>query len=96
MQILMIARLKSEPTEAILRLVKAEAQAVWKLYAADKVRSFHYLADMSGAVLMLEVENLAEAEAIAQQLPMVQADALGVELIPLKAYTGLEAMFGDE
>jgi hypothetical protein len=93
MQVLMIVRLTSTPTEAILNLVKPETEAVWKLYGADKVRSFHYLADMSGSVLMLEVENLAEAEAIAQQLPMVQAGALKVELLPLKPYTALEASF---
>lgn len=93
MQVLFIGRLNTEPTEAVLKLVKAEAESVWKLYAADKVHSFHYLADMSGAVMMLNVKDLSEAEAIAGKLPLVQANFLDVQLLPLKPYTGIESLF---
>ncbi|MEM9904206.1 MAG: hypothetical protein AAF921_04190 [Cyanobacteria bacterium P01_D01_bin.44] len=95
MQILFIGRLNTEPTEAVLKLVKAEAESVWQLYAADKVHSFHYLADMSGAVMMLNVQDLAEAEAIASELPLVQAGFLDVQLLPLKPYTGIESLFSN-
>lgn len=95
MQVLFIGRLNTEPTGAVLELVKAEAESIWKLYAADKVRSFHYLADMSGAVMMLNVQGLAEAEAISGELPLVQAGFLDVQLLLLKPYTGLESLFGN-
>ncbi len=95
MQVLFIGRLNTKPTEAVLKQVKAEAESVWKLYAADKARSFHYLADMSGAVLMLNVQDLAEAEVIAGELPLVQAGFLDVQLLPLKPYTGIESLFGN-
>lgn len=36
MEVLFIGRLNTEPTEAVLQKVKAEAETVWKLYAADK------------------------------------------------------------
>ena len=56
---------------------------------------FHYLADMSGAMLMLNVQDLAEAEAIAGELPLVQAGFLDVQLLPLKPYTSIESLFGN-
>ena len=93
MQVLMTARLTEEPTEEVLQLVEAEAQAVWQLYEIEQVRSFYYLADMSGVVLMLEVQNLEEAKTIIKSLPMVKANLLNVELLPLKPYTGLESLF---
>ena len=95
MQVLFIGRLNTEPTEAVLNHVKAEAESVWTLYAADKVRSFHYLADKSGAVMMLNVRDLAEAEAIADELPLVQAGFLDVQLLALKPYTGIESLFSN-
>ena len=59
MQVLVIARIPENITlDQALPHVKAEAQKAWEYYAQDKLRSVHYIADMSGAVLMLEVENL--------------------------------------
>ena len=79
--------------EKVLPYVKPEAEKVWEYYASDVVRSIYYIADMSGAVLMLEAENLSAAEEIVSQLPMAQNNVLNFEILPLKAYTGLEALF---
>ena len=94
MQFLVIARI-SEGTalEKVLPYVKPEAEKVWEYYASDVVRSIYYIADMSGAVLMLEAENLQAAQQIVAQFPMAQNNILNFEILPLKAYTGLEALF---
>lgn len=52
MQFLLIARIPEDVTaEQAVPHVKAEAQKVWEKYSAEVVRSIHYIADMSGAVL---------------------------------------------
>ena len=88
MQFLVIARI-SEGTslEKVLPYVKPEAEKVWEYYASNVVRSIYYIADMSGAVLMLEADNLSDAEEIVSQLPMAQNNVLNFEILPLKAYT---------
>ena len=94
MQFLVIAKItEGTPSEKVLPYVKPEAEKIWEYYASDVVRSIYYIADMSGAVLMLEAENLQAAQEIVSQLPMAQNNVLNFEILPLKAYTGLEALF---
>ncbi|MBC8121850.1 MAG: hypothetical protein H7Y22_08460 [Gemmatimonadaceae bacterium] len=94
MQFLLIARIPHGVSiEEVRPYVKAEAQAVWQKYAAEVVRSIHYIADMSGAVLTCEAPDLPTMQMIASQLPMVDAGVLQVEVIPLKPYTGFASLF---
>ena len=53
----------------------------------------YYLADMSGAVLLLEVPNLEAANEAITQFPMAQANTLNFEVLPLKPYTGIAELF---
>lgn len=80
-------------TEQVFPHIKAEAEAVWQQYSAEVVRSFHYIADMSGAVLFCEASDLQTMQAIAAEFPMAKAGVLAFEILPLKSYTGLEALF---
>lgn len=94
MQFLLIARVvEGVSMEQVLPHVKDEAAKVWEEYTADIVRSIHYIADMSGAVLMCEAASLQAMQEIAAQFPMVQAGVLKMEVLPLKPYTGLESLF---
>jgi hypothetical protein len=94
MQVLVIARVvEGTPMEKVLPFIKAEAEAVWNKYTAEIVRSVHYIADMSGAILMLEVPSLEQAQEIAAQFPMVKAGVLRCELLALKPYTGFGELF---
>jgi hypothetical protein len=94
MQFLVIAKVvEGTPMEKVFPFIKDEAAKVWEYYAADAVRSSYYIADMSGAVLMLEVPNLEAAQKFVAELPMVQNNILNVEIIPLKPYTGTESLF---
>ncbi|MDX2214021.1 MAG: hypothetical protein SFY66_12105 [Oculatellaceae cyanobacterium bins.114] len=94
MLFLMIARVvDGTPMEQLRSLVKPEAAKVWEYYAADRVKSVYYFANMGGAVLMYDATSLAEVEAAAAELPMVKAGVLTLEIIPLKPYVGLETLF---
>lgn len=94
MQFLILARIApGVSTEQVLPHAKTEAEAVWQQYSAEIVRSVHYIADMSGAVLLCEAPNLQAMQAIAAEFPMAKARVLAFEILPLKPYTGLEALF---
>ena len=94
MPFLILARIASGvSTEQVLPYIKAEAEAVWQCYAAEIVRSFYYIADMSGAVLLCEASDLQAMQAIAAEFPMAKAGVLAFEILPLKSYTGLATLF---
>lgn len=94
MQVLVIARvIPGTPMEQVLPLVKAEAAKVWDYYASEMVRSVYYIADMSGAVLLLEAPSIEAANEAVAQFPMVQANVLKCEILPLKPYTGIAELF---
>lgn len=94
MQFLVLARMvEGTPMEKMLPLVKGEAAKVWESYAVERVRSMYYIADMSGAVLLCEANSLEELKDSFAQFPMVQAQVLNLEILPLKPYTGIEALF---
>ncbi len=94
MQFLVIGRITAgTEIEQVLPFVKPEAAKAWELYASNHLRSIHYIADKSGAVLLFEANNLEEVNAMVAQLPMAQAGVLQFEVTPLLPYTGIEALF---
>ncbi|MCC3415080.1 MAG: hypothetical protein JGK24_27370 [Microcoleus sp. PH2017_29_MFU_D_A] len=94
MQFLIVGRVKAETKiEQVLPVVKPEAAKVWELYASDRLRSIHYIADKSGAVLLCEANNVEEINAMIAQLPMAQAGVMQFEVIPLLPYTGTAELF---
>ncbi|MBE9098357.1 hypothetical protein [Vacuolonema iberomarrocanum] len=70
MQFLAIARPNegTSPTE-VLPYGKPEAEKGWVYYTDDISCSVHYIADMSGAVLMLEADSLEVARSLVAALP---------------------------
>ena len=73
--------------------LKVEVQKVWELQQQDIIREIYFRADRSCAVLMLECDSIVEAEKILQRLPLVQANLIKFEIIPLKPYPGFERLF---
>jgi hypothetical protein len=93
MQHLVIFRVKPDATEerqALLR--KAEASKVWQLMTSGVLRSIHFIPG-PGAVLELECKDETEVRACINQLPMVQAGLVAIEVLPLRPFTGLDALF---
>jgi hypothetical protein len=94
MQVLVIARVKPGiPVEQVLPFVSAEAAQAWQFYASEQIRQMHYIADMSGAVMLWEGESMESVTHEVQKLPMVKEGILTCEILPLKPYTGYESLF---
>jgi hypothetical protein len=94
MQLIAVLRVKPGATEQQqVPLRKPEASKVWELMVADVVRSIHFIPG-PGALLHLEAKDDAEAQAYINHLPMVRAGVVSIELLPLRPFTGLEALFG--
>lgn len=73
--------------------LQAEAARVWELYQTGVFRELYFRQDRPEAVLVLECEDLAEAEDIVGALPLVRAGLITFDLIPLKAYSGFARLF---
>lgn len=94
MQFLVIARvLEGVSMEQISPLVKLEVAKVWEYYASGLVRTIHYIADMSGAVLLFEAPSVEIVDRALAEFPMAKAGILKFELLPLKPYVGITELF---
>ena len=82
--------------EHIAPYVGEQARSVWERYESDQVREFYLRADhQPGVVLVLECDNVTEAEQLVAALPTVKANMLGFEVIPLRPYIGFGELFAD-
>lgn len=96
MKILAIERaLPQVPAAAFAAHAAAEAKRVWQLVQEGVIRETYFRQDQSAAVLVLECADVAEAKAVLQTLPMVEAGLITFEIIPLIAYPGFARLFAD-
>lgn len=73
--------------------LKSEAARAWALYQAGVVRELYFRADQHTAVLVLECSNIEEARQTLNGLPLVQAELIEFEFIPLVPYSGFARLF---
>jgi hypothetical protein len=74
-------------------ILTEEARKVWKLYQADFIREIYFRADKTSAILMLECSDIKEAKQRLSELPLVSANLIDFELIPLVPYPGFSRLF---
>jgi hypothetical protein len=75
--------------EHIAPYVGEQARSVWERYEIDQVREFYLRADhRPGVVLVLECDDVREAERLVAALPISEAELLNFEVIPLRPYMG--------
>ena len=77
------------------KLLREEARRVWELQQAGLLREIYFRADRPQAVLVLECENISDAEVALQTLPLVQAGLIEFEIIPLAPYPGFSRLFSE-
>ncbi|MBE2194097.1 MAG: superoxide dismutase [Anaerolinea sp.] len=75
--------------------LRAEARRVWELMQMGILREAHFRQDQRLAVLVLECDQLGQAQTALESLPLVQAGLITFELIALRPYDGLARLFGD-
>jgi hypothetical protein len=96
MQALLIFRFTPKATlDAVVGMVKAESRRNWELYAAGIFRQSWLFEDLSGAVVIAEVESQAQANDVANGFPMVEAGYLTTEAVILRPYMGIEELFAE-
>ncbi|MBN2412034.1 superoxide dismutase [candidate division KSB1 bacterium] len=81
------------PEESIKPFLKPEAARVWQLQQEGILREIYFRADISCAVLILECEDVIEADKILQTLPLVKKGKIAFDIIPLIPYPGFSRLF---
>lgn len=73
--------------------LKQEAARVWELYQAGVIRELYFRQDQTSAVLILECEDLKDADSALNSLPLVIEGLIAFDIIPLRAYPGFSRLF---
>ena len=81
------------PEDQFVPFLKAEAREVWRLYKQGIIREIYFTKDTHEAVLILECEDLNEAENILNNLPLVKEKLITFDIKQLTAYDGFERLF---
>lgn len=79
--------------KGVIKLIRDEARAVWKLYESGLVRELFYLDQLAGAALSCEADSLEDVKKGVETLPMIRDGLLVPEYIPLHPYTGFGKLF---
>ena len=75
--------------------LKEEATRVWELYQAGVFRELYFRQDQTSAVLVLECADAQEADEILNTLPLVKANLIAFDIIPLIPYPGFSRLFDE-
>lgn len=90
MKIVAIATRKPDAKpEAFAPYLEAESNAVMAHYRDEIVREIYSRTDGKGAVVVFECNDVAHAERLVAQLPLVKAGLLSVEIYGVKPYRGI-------
>ena len=93
MQHLVILRMRPDAAEdAVAAQRRAEVAKVWDYFAADVLRSIHFIPG-PGATFVLETPDLATAQAHVDALPMIREGLADAEVLPMAPFTGFAALF---
>lgn len=83
MKILAIGTLKALTQEQSGRIFPQEVPATLKLYLDGKIEQFWLRDQMKGAVFLLNVASVAEAEALLGALPLTKENLHTFDLLPI-------------
>ena len=70
-------------------LLAQEARDVYRMYLGEQVRE-HYFNEEKCAVLVLECDSNAQAQALLEKLPLVANNLIRFEIMELHPYTGYD------
>lgn len=94
MKILAIEREVPGIEESIfIPFLKQEAARVWELYQAGVIRELYFRQDQTSAVLILECDDVKDANRALNSLPLVREGLIAFDIIPLRAYPGFSRLF---
>jgi muconolactone delta-isomerase len=73
--------------------LKDEARRIWELQQSGAVREVYFTADRHTAVLVLECSDAEVAHHLLKTLPLMQANMITFDVIPLVPYDGYARLF---
>lgn len=73
-----------------------EERTVWRHWKDGLLRQMWFRTDRLGAVFILEAESVEAVERILPEFPMIRDGLLVAELVPLRNFDGLEALFAEQ
>ena len=95
MQILAISKLKEGVTPDSIGAVGAdEIKHTLECYLDGKIRNFWFQVNRPGVVFILETKDEDEARQVMNELPLVVAGLMDVDLIPLQPLMPLGTLIG--
>jgi hypothetical protein len=95
MQILAISKLKEGVTlDSIGQLGAEEVKHTLESYLGGKLRSFWFQVNRPGIVFILECSDENEARELMNEQPLVVADLMSIDLIPLQPLLPLGMLIG--
>jgi hypothetical protein len=96
MEVLVILTIRPDADmKAVRELLEDEARASWEILKRGILREVKGRSDKPGAVARLEVASTGEAIGHLDALPLVKANLIEYQIIPLKYYATYEALFKD-
>lgn len=82
-------RIEAFSQEEFDKYLEAEAELIRAKYIEGTVRAIWSRSDVLGAVLMLELPAIEDAEKFVAELPLMQHDMLECQmLVPMRGYRG--------
>jgi len=70
-------------------ILTQEARDVYRLYLSEHLRE-HYFTENKQAVLVLECDSKAHAQALLSKLPLVANNLISFDIVELHPYTGYD------
>jgi hypothetical protein len=90
MKVVVIASRKQDAKpEEFAPYLEAEANAALRLYRDEFVREIYSRADGKGAIVVFACSDVAHAERLFAELPLVKAGLLSAEFYGVKPYRGI-------
>ena len=84
------------PEQIPPQVLEAEAAEVWRLYQAGIIREIYFRHDRKAAVIILECDDLGQAENVIHALPLVREHFIEFDVAGLVPYRGFQRMFRSE
>ncbi|UCG80831.1 MAG: hypothetical protein JSV60_00685 [Desulfobacterales bacterium] len=82
--------------EKVYPHLKEEAARAWELYTNEVFREIYFRKDRPGAVLILECNDVEEAREVLNSLPLVKANLIEFDIIPLGPFMPFSVLFAEE
>ncbi len=89
-------RLPGCDPERLKALAVAETRAAWRLHREGIVHALNFDAAQGKGLVTLHAEDVAEARALLQRLPMVAEEQIDFDIYAMGPYAPLEALFARE